>query len=126
MPDPVVHFELPAENVARAQQFYHKSFGWDVHSIPGMGYALLHTTKTDAQGMIATPGNINGGMLQRQAFFQSPILTIKVADLDQAVKALVANGGQVIRGKQPVEGVGFAAYFKDPEGNVMGLVESAR
>ncbi len=126
MPDPVVRFELPAENIERAQAFYSKSFGWTVNSIPGMGYTLLSTTATDEAGMPRTPGNINGGMLRRQTFFQSPILTIRVDDMDKALAAVATHGGKVVRDKQPVPGVGFAAYFQDPEGNIMGLVQSAR
>jgi len=126
MSDPVVHFELPADNVERAQRFYNQAFGWKVNALPGMGYTLFHTTATDAQGMVGTPGNINGGMLKRQAFFQHPILTIQVADLEKSLQQVEAGGGKVVRGKQPVQGVGFAAYVQDPEGNVIGLIQPAR
>ncbi len=125
MPDPVVHFELPAENIDRARAFYNKSFGWKVNAIPGMGYTIFHTTATDARGMVGTPGNINGGMMERQAFIQHPVITISVADMDKALKAVQKNGGKVVRGKEPVPGVGFTAYFMDPEGNTMGLVQPA-
>lgn len=125
-PDPVVHFEIPADDVPRAQTFYHKALGWTINSIPGMGYTLLHTTPTDADGMVSTPGNINGGMLRRQAHHQHPVLVAQVPDIDASLKAIVAGGGAVVRGKEPVPGVGFAAYFKDPEGNVLGLIQPAR
>jgi hypothetical protein len=126
MSDPVVHFELPADNVERAQRFYSKAFGWKANSIPGMGYTLFHTTPTTLDGMVQTPGNINGGMLARQAHYQAPILTIQVKDIDAAVKAVEANGGKIVRGRQPVQGIGFSAYFKDPEGNTLGLIQSTR
>ncbi|MES2155144.1 MAG: VOC family protein [bacterium] len=126
MADPVVHFELPADNVERAQRFYSKAFGWKVNSVPGMAYTLFHTTPTDAQGMVGTPGNINGGMMQRQAFVQAPIVTIQVADIGKSLREVEANGGKVVRGKESVPGVGFTAYFRDPEGNTLGLVQSTR
>lgn len=31
MKDPIVHFELPADDVERAQKFYKDIFGWDFH-----------------------------------------------------------------------------------------------
>ena len=55
----LVHFELPADDVERAQTFYREAFGWQVNSMPGMGYALLTTTPTDEQGRPAAPGGIN-------------------------------------------------------------------
>lgn len=126
MSDPVVHFELPADNVERAQRFYAETFGWKVNSIPGMGYSLLHTTKTDDKGMVQTPGNINGGMLARQSYYQTPVLTIQVADIAKAIQAVEKGGGKIVRGSEPVPGVGHAAYFQDPEGNTMGLIQPTR
>jgi predicted enzyme related to lactoylglutathione lyase len=35
-------------------------------------------------------------------------------------------GGSVVEPKMPVGGMGFAAYFADPDGNVVGLWENAR
>jgi predicted enzyme related to lactoylglutathione lyase len=126
MPDPVVHFELPADDVERAQKFYNKSFGWKVNSIPGMGYTIFHTTKTDDKGMVGTPGNINGGMAKRQGPIDRLLITVQVADMEKALKAVEKNGGKVIRGSQPIQGVGLAAYVKDTEGNTIGLMQSTR
>ncbi|MFO1533074.1 MAG: VOC family protein [Thermoplasmatota archaeon] len=126
MADPVVHFEIPADDVERAQGFYSKSFGWKVSAIPGMGYTIFHTTPTDAKGMVGTPGNINGGMLKRQAPVERLLVTVQVADIEASLKTVTKNGGKVLRGKQAVPGVGFTAYVQDTEGNPLGLVEPAR
>jgi len=126
MPDPVVHFEIPADNVERAQGFYSQSFGWKVNAIPGMGYTLFHTTKTDEKGMIATPGNINGGMLKRQSPIERLLITVQVQDIEASLKAIQKNGGKVLRGKSEVPGVGWTAYVQDTEGNPLGLIQSLR
>ena len=34
-------------------------------------------------------------------------------------------GGSTVRGKEPVGDMGFAAYFTDSEGNLVGLWETA-
>lgn len=52
----VVHFELPADDVQRAQAFYRDAFGWAVNAMPGMGYTLLGTAPTDENGMPTEPG----------------------------------------------------------------------
>jgi predicted enzyme related to lactoylglutathione lyase len=126
MADPVVHFEIPADDVERAQKFYGSAFGWKVNSIPGMGYTLFHTTETDAKGMVKTPGNINGGMAKRQGPIDRLLITVQVADMEAAIKAVEKNGGKVIRGGEPVPGVGIAAYVKDTEGNTLGLIQPTR
>jgi predicted enzyme related to lactoylglutathione lyase len=121
----VVHFELPADNVERAQAFYSEVFGWRMQTIPGMGYTLVGTTPSDERGMPVEPGSINGGMLKRQPPIQVPLITIHVTDVEVALRAVEKRGGQVVREKMQVGDMGFAAYFRDPEGNVVGLWEVA-
>jgi hypothetical protein len=41
----VVHFEIPADDEKRAHEFYQNVFGWKVHAIPSMGYAMVNTGK---------------------------------------------------------------------------------
>jgi hypothetical protein len=119
--DSVVHFEIPADNPKRAQKFYSTVFGWEINSMPDMGYALLGTTEVDKNQMPTKPGAINGGMLKRQAPVKSVVITINVASIDDAAKKIVKQGGKVVRKKSKVGDMGYAAYFKDTEGNVMGL-----
>lgn len=125
MSDPVVHFELPADDLDRAQGFYAEVFGWECRSMPGIGYVLVSTTPTDDQGMPRQPGAINGGMLARQEPITAPVITVQVASIDAAAQAIERKGGSVVRGRQPVGDMGFSAYFKDTEGNLVGLWELA-
>ncbi len=47
--NPVVHFEMPAEDSKRMAEFYTKAFGWKAqHMGPEMGeYVVVQTTETD-------------------------------------------------------------------------------
>ena len=121
----VVHFEIPADDVERARSFYAAAFDWKLQSMPGMGYTIITTTPTDDQGMPSEPGAINGGMFTREADIATPVITVDVADMDAALARVEALGGQVVRGKEPVGDMGFAAYFTDTEGNLMGLWQTA-
>lgn len=121
----VIHFELPADDVERAQAFYSKAFGWKMRSMPGMGYTLVGTTPTDEKGMPTQAGAINGGMLKRQAPVQTPLITVHVAEIDAALRTIEKLGGATVRAKIPVGDMGFAAYFRDTEGNVVGLWQDA-
>ena len=118
--DSVVHFEIPADNPKRAQKFYSTVFDWKINNMPDMGYALLGTTEVDKNQMPTKPGAINGGMLKRQAPVKSVVITINVASIDDAAKKIVKQGGKVVRKKAKVGDMGYAAYFKDTEGNVIG------
>jgi predicted enzyme related to lactoylglutathione lyase len=122
----VVHFEIPAANVKRAKEFYTKAFGWQISNYPGMNYAMVGTTDSDENGMPKNPGAINGGMLKRQKPVSVPVITIDVEDIDASLKEIKKLGGSVAGKKQAVGDMGFSAYFKDTEGNVVGLWESAR
>jgi uncharacterized protein len=123
--DKVVHFELPADDVERAQNFYREAFGWQMNSMPGMGYTLIGTTATNDDGTLAEIGGINGGMLARQDPITAPIITIAVDDIDDALAKVEKLGGKTAIGRQPVGEMGFSAYFVDPEGNVIGLWQNA-
>lgn len=120
----VVHFEIPHDDAERARSFYRAAFGWDVQSLPDMGYTIVSTGPAGDQGP-SEPGYINGGMLQRSELSRAPVLTIAVEDIDAALTTVESHGGTTVRGRLPVGEMGFAAYFTDTEGNVMGLWENA-
>jgi len=122
----VVHFEIPAENVDRAKEFYKKAFGWKMDAVQGMDYTMVQTSATDAQGTPKEPGSINGGMMIRKAPIKNPVITIDVEDMEKALEEIKHLGGKIVVGKMPVGDMGFSAYFKDTEGNVVGLWQNTR
>src|SRR4051794_29554373 len=60
----VVHFEIPYDDGDRARGFYREAFGWQLQSMPGMGYTLVSSGPSDDTGP-TEPGFINGGMMSR-------------------------------------------------------------
>ena len=123
--DKIVHFEIPADNLARAKKFYSTVFGWKMNEMPEMDYVLVQTVEPNENGIPKVPGAINGGMLKREDPVKSPVVTISVKSIDEAAKTIEKNGGKIIRPKMPVGDMGFAAYFKDTEGNAVGLWQNA-
>jgi predicted enzyme related to lactoylglutathione lyase len=117
MPRPV-HFEIPAENPERVMAFYGSVFGWTFHKFEGgaMPYWLITT------GPETEPG-INGGILPQQYANQPCVNTTTVANVDESVAAVTANGGEIALPKMAVPGVGWLAYAKDPEGHVFGMMQ---
>jgi predicted enzyme related to lactoylglutathione lyase len=123
----VVHFEIPADDVERAKKFYGSSFGWELETMPmGDGeYTSVKTTAVDEQTQMPTdPGAINGGMFQRDERLTSPVITIDVDGIDDALKQIEDAGGSTVQPRTPIPGMGAFAYFKDSEGNVIGLWET--
>lgn len=55
----------------------------------------------------------------------APVVTVDVEDIDAALAKIAAVGGSVFRGKMEVPGMGWNAYFKDSEGNIVGLWQNA-
>ncbi len=118
----VVHFEIPTENKERANTFYQTAFNWNLVPMQGMDYTSAITTPSDEQtGRPSEPGAINGALFPRTDSLKTPILTIDVEDVDAALAQVESAGGSVAQAKDAVPGMGWYAYFKDTEGNIMGL-----
>jgi predicted enzyme related to lactoylglutathione lyase len=126
--DKVVHFEIPVDEGERAKEFYASVFDWELND-NDMGGGNIYTTATtvavDEQMRPKERGAINGGIMQRSAGTPSPVITIGVDSIDDALKKIEAGGGSTITPRTPIPDMGAFAYFKDSEGNTMGLWESA-
>jgi predicted enzyme related to lactoylglutathione lyase len=123
--DSVVHFEIPAKDIKRAQSFYQKAFGWNVQQFPGFEYYSLYTTQTDQNGMPKNSGAINGGMGKRGGPLKNIVVTIRVNDINATLENIGKLGGKTVQKKQPVGDMGYTAYFKDTEDNIVGLWQDA-
>jgi hypothetical protein len=123
MPRPV-HFEIHAQDPPRAIRFYETVFGWRLDRWGEQEYWVI-TTGPDGE-----PG-INGGLLPRMGPPPAPgaavnafPMTVDVPDLDETLKEVEGSGGTLALPKQPVPGVGWLAYVKDTEGNLLGIMQA--
>lgn len=120
----VVHFEIPFQDGDRARSFYREAFGWQTMEMPEMGYTIVTTGPRGDSGP-AESGVINGGMLSReQAVTSGPVVVLDVESVEVALERISELGGSTVVGKTRVGDMGFAAYFTDSEGNVMGPWET--
>lgn len=114
----VVHFEIDAKKPDRAIKFYEKVFSWKIKKWEGpVEYYLITTGKESEPG-------IDGGLSRRTEPEPSTVNTIDVPSVDEFIKKVEASGGTIIRPKMAIPGVGYMAYFKDPEGNIFGMMEN--
>ena len=86
--DKVVHFEIPADDLKRAQDFYNKMFGWQINQVPDvdMTYYMVNTTEVGDNHMPKEPGAINGGMMKRSTPDESPVIVVDVSSIDDYLK----------------------------------------
>jgi hypothetical protein len=115
-----MHFEIPADDVARAKASYEKTFGWTIKLFPmpaGDEYFGITTKKKGAPG-------INGGLMKRKMPGQPFTNYITVKSIDAMNQMVQANGGIVVLPKQGIgKGMGWISAFKDTENNIIGLHE---
>jgi predicted enzyme related to lactoylglutathione lyase len=117
MPRPI-HFDLAADDPARAAAFYSSVFGWTITKWDGpMEYWLITT------GEGGEPG-IDGGLATRGEGDPPLMHTIEVPSLDEYTERVSGAGGAVLRPRSPIPGVGWFALCADSEGNRLGLMEA--
>ena len=126
--DKVVHFEIPVDDAARAREFYGSAFDWDLNEMD-MGGGNMYTTATttaidETTQQPTEPGAINGGLMQRSMDTPAPVITIGVTSIDESLKKVEAGGGRTVQPRTEIPKMGAFAYFKDSEGNVIGLWET--
>jgi predicted enzyme related to lactoylglutathione lyase len=113
----VIHFELQADDPDRATKFYEDVFGWKTARL-GDGGAQSYWIMTTGDG--AEPG-INGGIMRRDTRFPGNVNTLDVPDVDAYCEKVTAGGGKVTMPRFAVQGMGWAAYCEDTEGNMFGI-----
>jgi predicted enzyme related to lactoylglutathione lyase len=130
----VVHFEIHADDIARAKQFYEVVFGWKIEQGEDQDYWKVMTGKDEVPGsdnVMSQWGGIDGGLVARKG--QAPVhdnpvsayvCTIQVEDLDSTIEQVVKHAGNVVVEKYAVKGLGWVSYCKDTEGNIFGLLQA--
>jgi predicted enzyme related to lactoylglutathione lyase len=116
MSDPMVYFEMPADDVERAKRFYENVFDWKIDYIPRIDYHSVQTKGVEGDG-------IDGGLIKRKAAGQPVMNYVRVSSIEECSKKAVENGGTVVLERQVVPGFGAYSIIRDTEGNLVGMHE---
>ncbi len=93
----ICHFDIPADNPARAQKFYSEIFGWKFAKWDGpMEYWMVNT------GDDKQPG-INGGLSKRMPGQIGVTNTIDVTSVDEFAKKILSHGGMILVPKMAIQ-----------------------
>ena len=112
----VVHFELPSTDFETSQKFYETVLGWKFEKYGPMDYWLISTGDPSTMG-------INGGLGGAANEIKGTVNTVGVGDIDEVLKKVLANGGQIIMPRGEIPGVGLLAYVREPGGAVFGVIQ---
>ena len=125
--NPVVHFEMPAEDLKRVSDFYSTVFGWQAQMLgEEMGnYVTVSTIDTDEKGHPTMPGTINGGFFPKNADLsaQYPTIVIAVDDINVSMRNVTNANGKVLGQPVDIPGIGSYVSFIDTEGNRVSLLQ---
>jgi predicted enzyme related to lactoylglutathione lyase len=125
MKNRVIHFEIQADDIERAKNFYTKAFSWNISQIMtaddkgSIDYWGLTTGSDKVTG-------INGGMYKRpeDKKIYTFDCTIEVENLDETIEKIKMHGGRIDGEKMEIPKVGWFAKAIDTEGNMFGLMQS--
>ena len=106
----MVHYEIPAGDPAKAQEFWGSLFGWQFQAYPGP--SEYHMTRiADQQGAAIT--NMEPGKKGTRPYFD-------VDDINDGAARVKELGGEA-GDPMPVPNMGWFAVCSDPHGNEFGL-----
>lgn len=114
MSHPVVHWEVGGHDASALRDFYAKAFGW-VMSDAGPDYTLVQTGD----------GGLAGGIMQaREGMPAYVTFYVAVEDIDAKLEEIDRLGGHTVVPRTQINKDASFALFADPEGTVIGLLES--
>ncbi|MBI5708488.1 MAG: VOC family protein [Armatimonadetes bacterium] len=110
----VCHIEFECTNFDRSQSFFEATFGWQFREFGPMR-------------VFASGDDHVGGLFQTDSVTPASFtaIWIQVEDVTATAQKAGSAGGQVVRERYEIPGVGFGAEIKDPDGNPIGLVQFA-
>jgi predicted enzyme related to lactoylglutathione lyase len=125
--NPVVHFEMPAEDRKRMSDFYSNVFGWQTKLLgEEMGnYVTVANSETDKNGRPTIPGAINGGFYPKREDMpaQYSSIVISVDNIKESIQKVTKAKGKVLGEPTEIPGVGIYISFIDTEGNRGSLLQ---
>jgi predicted enzyme related to lactoylglutathione lyase len=112
MPNPVVHFEVVGKDGKKLQDFYGQLFDWQIDANNPMQYGLVEAQEGHGIG-----GGVGPSPMGNWATFY-----VQVKDPQASLDKATSLGGQVVMPVTHIPGMVTMAQFKDPEGNLVGIV----
>jgi predicted enzyme related to lactoylglutathione lyase len=113
----VCFWEINAKDGPALAEFYTRLFGWKSRYDEKSDFFDFDTGGDQA-------GGINGGIFTGKGRLPTHrCLYVEVEDIDIACKKARELGREILQGPFEVDRVGYLAFFTDPEGHMIGLIQ---
>lgn len=106
------HFEIPVDDIERAQTFYRGVLGYEYEP---WGQEMGMLRQPEAEGV--------NGDLHLRGPVPHPTVVFTVDRIEDVVALAEAHGGELIGGIEPMGENARYAYLKDSEGNIIGVYD---
>ncbi|MEQ9499721.1 MAG: VOC family protein [Deltaproteobacteria bacterium] len=116
MKHPVVWFEINGEDANALHGFYGELFGWKIAADNPMNYGMVEAEK--GRG-------IPGGIGKKDENNPGVTFYVSTTSIDDSLKAAEKLGAKTLMPRTQLPGGTILAFFADPDGNAVGLVEEA-
>jgi uncharacterized protein len=119
---PVVHFEITGKDSKALHAYYSQLFGWEIDANNPMDYGLVaREGNTNPDGI-----GIGGGIAKGPDGYPGHVTVyVEVPDVEATLAQAEELGGRRMMGPEEVmEGLTIG-LFTDPEGHVLGIMQSA-
>ena len=119
MPNAINWFEIPVKNIERAVKFYQTILGKKMPMMEAMGMKSAFFPADMENGSVG--GCLIAGKGYKPALSGSLVYLNAGPNLKKALSKVEKAGGKILMPKTSIGHNGFMAYFKDTEGNKVGL-----
>ena len=122
MGQPVVHFEIIGKDGDKLRSYYSDLFGWEFDTDNPMKYGIVQReANTNADG-VGIGGGVAGGP---EGYDGHVTFYIEVPDVEAALAKAESLGGTRVMGPDNVMERLVIGLFNDPEGHLIGVVNTA-
>ena len=118
---PVVHFEVIGKDGKKLQAYYTELFGWDIDAKNEMAYGSVPRESNLNENGIGIGGGVAGGP---DGYAGHVTFYVEVPDVEAALAKAEGLGGSRVFGPDSVMPGMVLGQFLDPEGHVIGLIQT--
>jgi predicted enzyme related to lactoylglutathione lyase len=122
MGQPVVHFEVIGKDGGKLRSYYSELFGWTPDADNPMNYGLVQREDNVNPDGIGIAGGIGQGP---DGYEGHVTFYVEVPDVEESLARAERLGGTRVMGPETIMDSIVLGQFTDPEGHVIGVVQSA-
>ena len=117
MSNPVVHFDIGCRDLGKTNEFYTKLFGWQTSEYGPLSKKVATNCEEGINGYLTSLGHEPHNYV---------MIYVEVESIADTLQEIGELGGEVVIPETEIPGGGHFAWFKDTDGNMLGLLRKAQ